>query len=336
MDEDTLPLHEQLREVLQQGDVPEAAASLHRLEAASLDEKKAVLQSLRHFVDSQPTAFEPLLPVLTSFLEADERAVRLTTAKLLVSIAEAAPETVVPAVPALAERLADDAEFYYVRARSAEALGYVALEQPDKVASPEVLAELRVGLSFDEPEVKQKLAKALEYVALGNPRRLRHQVTRLADHLDDEDELVRYHLCTALVSVGSQHPDGLADVADELVARLDDECLFVRGRAAEALGQLTTGDGTQFALPESRIAELVDSDEPFVAERARYASSSRETGPSAGETTSGVGTVERIRETTAAIAAEIESPTADSECPHCGLSLPENGPPMCPRCGGPS
>ena len=37
-----------------------------------------------------------------------------------------------------------------MRARSAEALGYVALEHPDAVDDPEILADFRIGLSFDD------------------------------------------------------------------------------------------------------------------------------------------------------------------------------------------
>jgi HEAT repeat protein len=60
-------------------------------------------------------------------------------------------------------------EFYYVRARCAEALGYIAVETPEAVTDPDILADLRIGLAFDEPEGKEKLAKALAHVALGGP-----------------------------------------------------------------------------------------------------------------------------------------------------------------------
>jgi HEAT repeat protein len=157
------------------------------------------------------------------FLDDAERAVRLTTAKLFVALAEEEPDAVVQVVPSLANRLANGEEFYYVRARCAEALGYVALEHPEVVSDPEILADFRIGLSFDEPEVKEKLAKALEYVALADPSRLRHQVPSLAEHLDDEDELVRYHPCTTLVAVGSEHPAKLVEAQVALGERLDDE-----------------------------------------------------------------------------------------------------------------
>ncbi|EMA55848.1 hypothetical protein C451_04756 [Halococcus thailandensis JCM 13552] len=254
------------------------------------------------------------------------------TAKLFVAAAETDPNAVVPTVPALAERLTDDEEFYYVRARSAEALGYVALEHPDIVTTPELLADLRIGLSFDEPEVKEKLSKALEHVALGDPKRLAHHVSTLAEHLADEDELVRYHLCTALVIVGCESPEKLTEVSDTLNARLDDENAYVRGRAVEALGVLARSDADA-VLPDE-LPQPNDNEEPFIAERVRFALVDDGLGgDEQGETDEQIGTVPAIRATTDEIVAEIMAP--DGECPHCGLALPENGPPMCPRCGAP-
>lgn len=182
--------------------------------------------------------------------------------------------------------------------------------------------------------MKQKLAKALEYVALGDPHRLRHHVSNLTEHLADDDELVRYHLSTALVVVGSESPESLAIVADELVARLDDESPFVQGRAAEALGQLV-GAETDVALPASRLEDLRDAQEAFVAERARFALSALGETQIPDEPTADVGTVQSIRESTTDAVKQIRSPDTDGECPSCGFPLPDAGPPMCPQCGSP-
>jgi len=35
------------------------------------------------------------------------------------------------------------------------------------------------------------------------------------------------------------------------------------------------------------------------------------------------------------LSESMTTPDADGECPHCGLELPKQGPPMCPRCGAP-
>ncbi|ESP89743.1 HEAT repeat domain-containing protein [Candidatus Halobonum tyrrellensis] len=164
------------------------------------------------------------------------------TAKLFVTLAQSEPLVVLPAVDDLAGRLADEDEFYYVRARCPEALGYVAVKAPETVTDPDTLADLRIGLEFDEPEVKEKLAKALAYVALGDASRLRHQVSSLAEHLDDDSELVRYHLCTTLVVVGCEHAAKLTSAPEALRERLGDENPYVQGRAAEALGLLAGTD----------------------------------------------------------------------------------------------
>jgi len=328
------PPTDRIATLLREGARGEAVERLDAVRTASTEERRATLRSLRTLAGERPGAVGPVGSALTPFLEDDERSVRLTAAKLFVALAAATPEAVVPAVSSLAARLADEDEFYYVRARSAEALGYVALDRPDAVDDPDILADLRVGLSFDEPEVREKLAKALECVALGDPGRLRHQVSSLAEHLDDGNELVRYHLATALVAIGCAYPERLAPVRDALVGRLDDENAHVRGRAAEALGLLAR-DGRDDDAPRDALAQVADvEEEPFVAERVRFALDS--TGRSeAAAVPDAVGSRGGVRETTAAAVDAITSPDGDGECRHCGLALPEGAPPMCPRCGAP-
>jgi len=328
-----LPTVEQLTESLTTDVHQEVLTGLEQYESAAVEDRKEILQSLSSLATNQPTAFTSVLSGLVPFLTDRERSIRLTTAKLFVAIADAEPEAVRSVVPALADRLADEDEFYYVRARSAEALGYVALDDPDAVASPEILAELRIGLTFDEPEVQEKLAKALEYVALGRPQRLKHHVSTLADHLNDQNELVRYHLCTTLVVVGCEYPGSLTEARTALAARLNDENAYIRGRAAEALGLLFQEDVEETSVPRTELIALNDHEELFVAERAHFAISVLTSREQPAETPDEVGSVEAIRRTTGEVVEEITSP--DGECPHCGLGLPENGPPMCPRCGAP-
>ncbi|AFK21231.1 hypothetical protein E6P09_17305 (plasmid) [Haloferax mediterranei ATCC 33500] len=317
-------------------DHEEAVACLDRLNAADADARKRVLRALRGLAEECQSSFDGLAVALATFLNDDDRAVRLTTAKLFVTLAQSEPGVVLPVVESLAARLADNEEFYYVRARSAETLGYVALEHPKEVSEPEILADLRVGLSFDEPEVKEKLAKAIEYVALGNPDRLRHQVTSLAEHLDDESELVRYHICTALVVIGCEHTERLSEAADALGNRLTDESPYVQGRTAEAFAMLARSDVGVDTVPDLDRIDSVDDEMPsFLADRVRFARRVSQDCHHSGAAPEGLGTVESIRSGTADIAGEITAPDGDNECPHCGLDLPDGRPPMCPRCGAP-
>jgi hypothetical protein len=292
------------------------------------------LRAVRDFAAERPRSVEELVDPLSTFLTDEDRAVRLTTAKLFVTLAQAAPDAVRPAVDAVADRLADDEEFYYVRARCAEALGYVALDSPRDVTDPDTLADLRVGLAFDEPEVREKLAKALTYVALGDPSRLRHQVGSLAEHLDDENELVRYHLCTTLVVVGCAYPETLAEAAEPLYEQLADENPYVRGRAAEALG-LLAASGTGVEVEPDLVVGAGEREDPptFLTDRLEFCRQQLATERS-GEPPDGVGTIRSVRDGTDEVVEEMTTPDGGG-CPHCGLDLPEGGPPMCPRCGAP-
>jgi HEAT repeat protein len=334
MDDSTQPSPgDHLEALLEQDDPDEAVRYLERLEMAPVEDRKTAVRTLRDLAEDSPSILTPVRSALTALLEDPERSVRLTTAKLFVTLAESNPDTVVPAVPALADRLADETEFYYVRARAAEALGYVALEHPDVIGSPDILAELRVGLSFDDPEVKEKLAKALEHVALGDPERLRHQVSTLAAHLGDDEELVRYHIVSALVAVGTESPDRLTAAQDALVARLDDENEHVRGRAAEALGLLARASGDIHLPSEADQPDHTTEDTAFVSERLRFAFGSHSESDEARDVRAEIGTLDGVRETTADAVDAITTP--DGECPHCGLAIPSPGPPTCPRCGAP-
>lgn len=328
-EQDQPPTPDRLTALLEEGNHEETVECLDRLGAADAETRKRALRVVRDVAEEPSPSFEELAGALSTFLTDEDRAVRLTTAKLFVTLGQSEPGAVLPAVSSLAGRLADDEEFYYVRARSAEALGYVALEHPDAVTDPEILADFRIGLSFDEPEVKEKLAKALEYVALGAPSRLRHQVSSLAEHLGDEDELVRYHLCTTLVAIGSEHPRKLVEARAALTERLTDESPYVRGRAAEALGLLGRSKATDSVPAVDDVDPGEDEAEAFVTERVQFARARND------ERYGRVGTIESIRHGTDEIVEAITSPDGDGACPHCGLELPEAGPPMCPRCGAP-
>jgi HEAT repeat protein len=334
-DPDQPPAPDRLTALLDEGDHEEAVALLDRLATADTDALKRTLRAVRGVAEDRPGVVEGLAVPLSSFLTDEDRAVRLTTAKLFVALAQSDPTTALPAVDALADRLADDEEFYYVRARSAEALGYVAVDSSEEVTDPETLADLRIGLEFDEPEVKEKLAKALAYVALGDPDRLRHQAASLAEHLDDENELVRYYLCTALVVVGCEHPAKVADAAEPLRDRLDNENPYVRARAVEALGLSVGSDAAVEVegVPGSLEVGTGEEQPAFLTDRLRFLQRQL-AGDEPESTPQGVGTVASVREGTDDVVNEMTSP-GDSECPHCGLDLPEDGPPMCPRCGGP-
>lgn len=316
------PSADRLRDLLAAGDDKAVATYLTECEPGEVG---SALRALRDMAGAQPTALTGMLEPLTTYLTHEERSVRLTTSKLFATVASAEPAAVAPVVPTVADRLADEREFYYVRARAAETLGYVARERPEDVVTPELLAQLTVGLSVDEPEVRERLAKALECVALGDPERLGHRVPTLVAHLDDSNAVVRYHLCSALVAVGAASPDALGEARAALTDRLEDPEPAVRGRAAEAFG-------TGIEAPTADLRAL-RADDSFVASRARFALGEGTADDGGSESAAPLGTVDSVRATTAAAADSIHSP--EGACTNCGLELPDPGPPTCPRCGAP-
>lgn len=133
--------------------------------------------------------------------------------------------------------------------------------------------------------------------------------------------------------VGCEYPEKLSEAEDVLRERLADESPYVRGRVAEAIGLLAQSAMVN-AVPE---LDQIDRDKTssLVAERLHLARRQLQDGDSSVRATGEFGTAESVRNVTDDVVKEITSPDDNRECPHCGFDLPEDGAPMCPRCGTP-
>jgi HEAT repeat protein len=287
-----------------------------RLRAADSTVRKDCADSLR---STKRVDFAAASPAIEALLAAEDRAVRLTATKAIAESAPARPEAVAALAPSLRERLDDD--FYFVRGRAAEALGYVALADPEAIDTTTVLARLLNALSLDRAETRHHVAGALARIALADPRAVRVLTGDIADHLTDDEELVRYHLTTALVAVAAEYPGHCESVTSDIAERLDDDCPQVRGRAAEALGLVGAGEEYAEAL------EFCSDNDSFVAERVRFALGK------AGSPDN-IGNLEAIAEATTDIVESITAPDGEG-CPHCGETLADGPAPFCPACGAP-
>jgi len=323
---------EALEAALERGERREFESVAADLPAAPVTERKACAQVLKAAAEEDPEATTAAVPAFEQLLADGERPVRLRTVKAVALLASNRPEDVEPLVGTLTDLLTD--EFYFVRGRAAEALGHVAQADPDAIDRPTVLARLLNALSLDRPEVREHVAGALARVAFADPAALRTMTGDCAAHLDDDRDLVRYHLSTAIVVVATEHRSYVASAAPQFRERLDDEVPHVRGRAAEALGLLADAEVGDVGPAADRLAELAEEDASFVAERARWARAVVE-GEGTDGRPDGIGDPEAIADRTAEIVEEITAPDGDRECRHCGLALPTEGPPMCPRCGAP-
>lgn len=321
---DSLPAS--FEDALADSDEDALAALATDLADAPTETQKACATAFRDAVDESTDRGEAALPAVEPLLDSGDRAVRLTAVKGCATLAAARPSAVDPLVSTLTDLLDDD--FYYVRGRAAETLGYVALADPDAIDRATVVARLLNALSLDRPEIRQHVAAAVARIALGDPGALRSVVGEFDAHLDDGDELVRYHLTTAVVAVATEYPTYCRSLAGPLRDRLDDDQSYVRGRAAEALGLVAPVDSEVVAAAADRLRELTDGSE-FVADRARFALADGTSPPD------GVADRTAIAEGTPAIVDDITGPPEDAGCPHCGETLGGVEPPFCPACGAP-
>ncbi|WP_276259787.1 hypothetical protein [Haloglomus litoreum] len=240
------------------------------------DARHELATALRERAESDPDAVADALAGLAPLLADDRDSTRLLTAKTYLAVAEARPG----AVPTAPLRDALDDDFYYVRGRAVQALGRVARARGE--VDPSLLARLLNGLELEREESRERYAGALADCALADAAALRTLVPDIADALDDDSAVVRYHLVTALAAVAEVEPGWVADVADALREQLADGESYVAGRAAEALGyagvavdRAVAGDGGDaddeaLAFRDERVAfaagDAPTADLPAIAE----------------------------------------------------------------------
>lgn len=225
------------------------------------DARHDIARALRDHAESDPAAVADALSGLVPLLDDERDSVRLLAAKTSLAVAETDPEAV-PTEP-LADALDD--EFYYVRGRAVQTLGRVARHRGE--TDPSLLARLLNGLDFEREESRERYAGALADCALADAAALRTLVPEIADALDDDSAVVRYHLTTTLAAVARVEPDRVADAADALRERLDDEEPYVVGRAAAALGHadVAVDGGAILTLDEGADEEALAFREARVA-----------------------------------------------------------------------
>jgi len=261
------------------------------------------------------------LPVIETLLSDPERSVRLTAVKAVVDIASESPGEVRPLAERLDDLLYD--EFYFVRGRSAEAVGYLVHEYPGAEGVPPTVAvTLFDALSLDEPEVRRKVAKAISMVACSRPEDVLPNAEEVLDHADDSDPVVRYHLLTTLVALALRSPSEMEPHASDVEPFLEDENPYVRGRAVEFLGLV--GSGVPDDL-ESRDEHRTDEAKKFERLRVEWALDGDEDDEDV---------VESLHAETDEKVRGVEREASDTTlCPNCGEPVPDT--PTCPRCGAP-
>jgi len=85
------PTPDRLTSLLKEGNHEETVACLDRLGAADAETRKRSLRAVRDIAEEPTYSFDGLVGPLSTFLTDEDRAVRLTTAKLFVTLAQSEP-----------------------------------------------------------------------------------------------------------------------------------------------------------------------------------------------------------------------------------------------------
>lgn len=109
---DQPPTSDHMLELLEEETHEEAVACLNRLGESDTEVRKRALRAVRDVATERPRSVEEFTSPLSTFPSDENRAVRQTTAKLFVALAQSEPAVVLPVVDVLAERLADEEDFY--------------------------------------------------------------------------------------------------------------------------------------------------------------------------------------------------------------------------------
>jgi len=93
---DEPPTPDRLTDLLEEANHEEAVSCLDRLDAADAETRKRALWAVRNVAEEPQYSFGGLTGPLSTFLTDESRSVRLTTAKLFVTLAESEPDAVLP------------------------------------------------------------------------------------------------------------------------------------------------------------------------------------------------------------------------------------------------
>ncbi|ELZ13236.1 pyrrolo-quinoline quinone [Haloterrigena salina JCM 13891] len=223
--------------------------------------------ALAAVADAQPEQVVAVVDDVAAAADDETAAVRENATAVLAAVATAAPDAVLESVPALVDRLEDQADDPDGATASAEAgaIGGYAMEALRAIAddSPAAVADavdpIAARLADDREGVRHDAALALESIATDRPGAVVDAVDRLADRLDDA-AAIRRECVGALREIAAAEPAGVASATAALVARLDDPLEAVRTDAAGTLASVAAERPTAIADAVRPLARRLETD----------------------------------------------------------------------------
>jgi HEAT repeat protein len=212
---------------------------------------------LTQLVAVRPGAFVHDVDQFVALLDAEAPAARRHAAHLLVEIGGEEPEAVRGAIPALRDRLDDDAE---TAQKAAVVLGQVA--RIDAAAVRPALPDLIDALDAATTGIRANAVGAVADVAGDLPKAVGEHQDALAARLDDEAASVRRNAAATLGRIADADVDLSESAHTGLVELLDDPDATVRATACQALGQLSSPAAAEL------LRATADEDEELAVRKA--------------------------------------------------------------------
>jgi hypothetical protein len=261
------------------------------LQVSDADVQAAVLTVLRRIAADYPEQVTPVADEIVSLLDLDTHPfVRAEAVRLVSTIAERDPGSVVDAAPKLAALLHEDHDAQEAAIVSLKHIGDV---YPDAVvpAVPDLIRYLEEGadshrigaiavlgtlskaypnvaeetiptaidlLDADHNRIRANAAGLLADLSDEYPDQIRPCIPTVIDLLSDTDEKARYNATSILAKIAKTYPEDVEPAIGPLIEALDAEFRFARENACWALGYLEA-DRAEAALRERKRNDPVET-----------------------------------------------------------------------------
>ncbi|WP_380661321.1 HEAT repeat domain-containing protein [Salinirubellus litoreus] len=226
-------------------------------EPSALD--RAALNALHKAATVNPTVLKDHVGGLAAYASQNSM-YRAAATHCLMELAEAAPASVLDAVPAL--EAAATAETKATQSYAVYALSCVAEAYPEEVF-PAIAVLIEAMQSEDETTQTNALA-ALGKVASNYPNAAEPIVDELVTVLDADAKRVRNNAVGLLGDLAQEHPAVVVEYADQIAAQLADNNIQARVNASVALQQAGEADPAAIRAQQDRLEAALKDPSPAV------------------------------------------------------------------------
>lgn len=186
-------------------------------------------------------------------------------ARVVAAVAASEPATVKERLPLLVAVLDTGGS---VTAHVTDALVAISDSDPEALAQPGIVEQLRGQLTTEEPKIRTNVTGVLGDIAAVDPEKVRQAVEDLRDCLDDSVKSVRRNAVYALAELADITPQSVLEETEQLSQLLESEDADVRAGATAALA--AAASQTVEKETASLLVDQLWDDSTVVREQAAF------------------------------------------------------------------